>query len=80
MLEWFGADDLKLQEQWIVDLLMRDKDNMLLDEEEYATFLTQAWKQRDREQLAQCLKDPNREETHKKYLKWVMDRKVWQKA
>lgn len=80
MLEWFGADDLKLQEQWIVDLLMRSKDNMLFDEEDYATFLTQAWKQRDREQLAQCLKDPNREKTHQKYIKWVMDRKVWQKA
>jgi len=59
---------------------MRSKNDILLDEEDYATFLTQAWKRRDKEQLAKCMQDPNREKTHEKYMKWVMDRRVWQKA
>lgn len=75
--EWFNLDGIAKQEKWLEEILTRRKDDMILEQDEFMTFLTQQWKQKDQAELAKMLNDPKRTLAESNFKLWVDNRTVW---
>jgi hypothetical protein len=51
---WFELDSIRAREKWIADLLIRSKEDIICEQDDFMTFLTQRVKEsqdKDRQQL-----------------------------
>lgn len=80
---WFELESIHAREKWISDLLMRSKEDIICDQEDFLTFLTQKWQEsraEDKQQLIEFMADPDRLDAELNFKQWIEKRSVWCRA